>query len=139
MAIFGSQAPKIITSGAVSIDLDYCVVDKDAPELDRIIHTEKFSGHREFNVRGRRWVFEVTLNIWKEASIGTKYNTLLGTLYDSVTLYRHRDGNPVQYNSTNVPFFVERVNPFYLEQNEYRDRLQLRLVSESVIDDLGLI
>ena len=139
-AIFGSGAPKIIDSGANTVNFDYCWVLKDGPELDREIHTEKFSGHREINVKGRRWVFECEINLWKYAVPATSYNTFKGLLYDSVTLYRHRDGNPVQYSSSNVDFFIEAVNPFYLENltAEY-DKLFIRLVSEQVIDDLGLI
>ena len=137
MAVFGSDAPKIITSGAVEIEIDNVEVINDRPLVSVKEFIEQFSGIKERRFYGRHWLFEIQVNLFKEADPLATYNTLKGVLFDEVTLYRHRDGDQFKKpNGEDVPFFVSAVDPKYIEQNNYNDILIMRFESAEIVDVL---
>jgi len=138
MAIFGTEAPKIITTGATTIDIDYSRIIKDEPEYLVTVNKSSFSGNKFFSPHGRYWVFECAVNLFKEADPVAKYTTYLALLHQKVYLYRHRDGNAVKdVSGDDVLFIIDDLGESFLEQYNWNDLLKLRFVSSEFIDTLG--
>ena len=136
MAIFGTGRPKIITSADVSINLDYGKVLKDEPDFSlNIRHQNPISGDRVYVSRCYHWIYEIQLYLYKFAAPDVTYDLLNTALYDTVTLYRHRDSDPFKDESGTVcPFKFTELIPFYVETVEYRDALICKFESTKLID-----
>ena len=135
MGIFGTDQPKIITSGGTTILLDAVVVLKDEPVFDRVRHQSVLSGDREYVCRGYHWIYQIKKHLYKHETVQDHFIALHGALYDEVTLYRHRDHDPIQDSSgTVVPFKFLELKPFYLETVNYHDAAILTFESTKFID-----
>ncbi len=139
--IFGNEAPKIIydpTGTPVEILLDYVVIEKDEPEEDFLIHQSIFTGHREFILKGKYWVVEMKLHVYKlgvEAGL-EYYNTLKQYSNNLFRYFRHRDGDYLKDSTgAEIEMFLEYINEsYYSDVAEYPDYLLLRFRSTKYID-----
>lgn len=135
-SIFGIQSPKFV-KGANTYLLDHSVIIKDAPEQDIIMHESILNRHREFVIKGKHWVFEINLLLFKYGvDAQDKYDELKPlerTLVDQ--LFRRKDGIAIK-DSTNtlVKFFIDEITETYLNRWDFPDVLRIRFVSEKYVD-----
>jgi hypothetical protein len=122
----------------VDINIDHAKVELDNPVFDNLAQVSEIDGSRTFFNREYGWEYEVIVHLFKygnEAARLAKYNTLNDNLYDLVTLYRHRDNEPIKDSLGNeVPFLFSEIEPFYINSipnglNEPGDALILKFIS----------
>lgn len=137
MSIFGIQSPKFKNSSAVDVDMDYARVERDEALFDTLVQASKIDGSRTFINKEYGWAFEVLIHLHKEGNDTArlaKYNTYNSNLYDLVTLYRHRDNEPIKdSNGDEVPFLFAEIYMGYLNNppqnlNEPGDYLILKFI-----------
>lgn len=142
--IFGSSAPKFIyepAGDAVEILLDYVVIQKDEPQEDFIIHQSVFTGHREFILKGKYWIIEMKMHLFKlleatdYATVMEYYSKLKNYQGAEVRYYRHRDGDYLKdKNGNEVKMFLESVNESYYDTTDFKDLLYLKFKSTKYVD-----
>lgn len=142
--IFGSSAPKFIydpTGSPVQILLDYVVIQKDEPQEDFIIHESKFTRHREFILKGKYWIIEMKMHLFKIAenidltTAKNFYNNIKPYEGSEVRYYRHRDGDYLKdKNGNEVKMFLESVNESYYDTTDFKDLLYLKFKSTKYVD-----
>lgn len=136
--LFGTEAPKFINDPAGTPEevlLDYSVVIKDEPEEDRIVHQSIFTGHREFILRGKYWIFEIKVHLFKYDDPIGKYNEIKQFEGMNVRLYRHQDGDYIkQPDGSEASFFIESIDESYYQTADYKDLLFIRFVSNNYVD-----
>lgn len=134
--IFGQQSPKIVDGSSNHILLDYSVILKDEPEFRNLQQESPINGNRSFHHRGYHWIYEIRYHLFKEANPRTKFETLHALLGDTdLTLYRHRDTDPIQDSSgVDVAFFFAEIIPIYIETANYTDGLILKFKSLKFVD-----
>ena len=136
--IFGTTAPKFIfdpTGAATAVLLDYVNIIKDEPEEIKIMHESVFTGHREFVLLKKYWVFELKLHLYKYANPINKYAELKTYEGSDVRLYRHSDGNYIETpDGVDAVFFLETIDESYYQTPDYKDLLFLRFVSNNYTD-----
>jgi hypothetical protein len=135
MAIWGSSYPKIKTSGNYEIELPYAKILKDEPDFDSIMHENVLTGSR-VRVRTKyHWIFEVQINLYKYPSPAYSYNLLNTYLNDLVSLWRHRDWEPVcDVNGDEVQFWFKEIVPIFLTDVNFEDALILKFISMNWVD-----
>ena len=135
MAIFGTGQPKIISAADETINLDYAKILVDEPEFDNVIHQSKIDGARTFLNKGYHWRYEVLIHLVRYGDPTDKYNALNGVLHTNVTLYRHRDNDPVKTPVGSIcPFNFAELRPIYLTDSYYKDALHLVFLSTEFVD-----
>jgi hypothetical protein len=135
MAIFGTGVPKILTSASVEISLPCSKYLKNGPRFDNVIHENVVSGIRVFLHKGYRWEIELLIHLYKYADPAATFTALNTALYDEVTFWRHSDWDPICNSvGATVPFWLEKITPFYLETVTYKDALKLEFVSLGYVD-----
>ena len=136
--LFGSSAPKFIyePSGAnETILLDYVVIMKDEPEEDFIIHQSIFTGHREFILKGKYWVVEMKLHLYKQGNPLVYYNTIKNYEGTNIRFFRHRDGDYLKDSTgAEVEMFLQSVDESYYQTLDYKDLLLLKFKSTEYVD-----
>lgn len=142
--IFGTSAPKFIFNPLgtnETVLLDYVVVVKDEPEQKRIMHQSIFTGHREFIVLKKYWLFELKMHLYKYTTAvdgktpQEKYDELKQYEGLNVRLYRHADGDYIkQPDATEASFFLETIDESYYQTTDYKDLLLLKFRSNSYTD-----
>lgn len=138
MGLFGEASPKFI-SGGTEVLLDYAQPIVDEPEWDVLEEESSYesSGERVFYNKGYHWVYECIINLHRYDDPEAKFLEIYPYLGAEVTLYRHRDKDPVQDSDGNVVlFFIEEIIPMYLDGAEWdlRDRLLIRFKSLYYVD-----
>lgn len=127
MAIFGTGSPVI---GGTTIN--YAVVEEFSLDHDAVEHKSNITGKKFFVNSGRYLAVRIIVNLWKNTSATTLYDTLLGLLDTEVTFKLHAtNGKNIRNaaNSADAKFLVKKVEPFYLETASYKDRLLIELES----------
>lgn len=142
--LFGSSAPKFIfdpTGVNEEVLLDYAVVTKDEPKEDVIIHESKFTSYRVYNVKGKYWIFECKLHLYKYNSVDDgftpkeKYEQIKSYEGKLGRLHRHSDGDYLKDSEgVGVNMVLEKVIPSYYKTTDYKDLLLLKFQSESYVD-----
>jgi len=137
--IFGNDAPKFIydpSGSPVTVLLDFAIIEKDEPEEDIVIHQSVFTGHREYIIKGKYWIVELTLHLYKHGvDAKTYYNTIKTYEGKNVRYYRHRDGDYLRdKNGNGITMFIDRIVESNYKTTDYPDILQLRLKSNNYVD-----
>ncbi len=138
--LFGSEAPKFIydpTGSNTEVLLDYVVIEKDEPEEDFLMHQSIFTGHREFILKGKYWVVEMKIHVYKLGYTDglAYYNTLKSYEGAKLRFHRHRDGDYLKdSNGAEVEMFLEYVNESYYNTVNYPDFVLLRFKSTKYVD-----
>lgn len=137
--IHGILAPKIITSGAVTINLDYVEVIKDEYEFINTKKKSRVEGKRTIINRGYHHNFHLRMHLYKHGSNAhDKYFELVGIIGDTVTLYRHRDGNPCKDpDGNNAEYVFIELIPYFITTSDYKDGLILKFKSAEKIGSIG--
>lgn len=138
MSIHGEEAPKIITSGSDTINLDYVKVIKDEEDYKEVISKSKVEGIRTILHRGYHYDFHLKMHLYKYGDPGEKYIELKAALGDTVTLYRHRDGDPCKNpDGDSAGFVFIELIPFHLTEIDFKDGLILKFMSTEKIGSIG--
>lgn len=142
--IFGNDAPKIIfdpTGLNESVLLDYVIIQKDEPEEDTVIHQSIFTGHRELILKGKHWIVEMKMHLFKVAvnidlpTAKNFYKNLKSYEGAELRYYRHRDGDYLKdKNGNEVRMFLESVDESYYETTDFKDLLYLKFKSTKYVD-----
>ena len=131
MGIYGTGQPKIITSASNTVYLNYVKILEDGPDFKRLEHKSKIDGDRTFYGKGFFWKYKILMHLFRYNNPRSKFEELEAALYDSVTLYRHSDGDPIKdADDNNCPFFFAESQRIYMENRFYRDGLILTFESE---------
>lgn len=134
--VTGESAPKYV-NGATTVLLDHATIVRDEPETRNVEHRAPIEGSRKFKHRGQHWIFEILINLHLYADPLSSYDNIRAYLGQNVTLYRHRDKQPVKDSSgTVVPFRFMECTPLYqdLIGIDYRQRLRLLFKSTKYVD-----
>lgn len=142
MGIFGTAAPKFVFdnggSGEATILLDYARITKDEPDPRVIRHESIVDGHRVYVEKGKYWLFEVELNLFKYSDPLGKYNNIKAFEGEQVTLWRHRDGEQFKKaGGSDCLFRIMEVTAFAIENVQFRDRLLIKFESVDFVDEAG--
>ena len=142
--IFGTTAPKFIfnpTGLNQTVLLNYVVILKDAPEEDFLIHQSIFTGHREFILKGKYWVFDLKMHLYKYTTVvdgktpTEKYDEIKQFEGVNLRLYRHGNGDYLKDSSNaEVEMFLESVTESYYKTTDYKDLLLLKFKSTKYVD-----
>lgn len=133
-SIFGVQAPKF-KSGETEVELDHIVIVRDEPDLDDTEHKSIITGYREWDKKGKHWIFEVEVYIYKYANPLTAYQNFKNYEFELVELWKRRDGNSFHNEDDEIVyFFIESMEELYLEHYQYPDVLRVRFLSQNPID-----
>lgn len=142
--IFGITAPKFVIdpyNTNVDVLLDYVVIQKDKPEEDIVIHTSIFTGHRSFIIKGKYWIVEMKMNLYKyTAAIDSltpqqKYKELKQYEGLEMRYYRHRGGDYLKDSTgAEVKMFLESITESYYKTSDYKDLLLLKFRSTKYVD-----
>jgi|GEM_PF-3569820 len=139
----GGSAVNITSSGTdpftmsleYTVNLNYAVVQQDEPDLQQLVHEAPLHGERVYVDRGEHWVFDVVLNLWKYSNVSSKFQEINFYRRKKVTLWRHSDGERMlDPDGNTADFIIEEVRPFYLNRNDYQDRLLLKFRSLQWVD-----
>src|SRR4030042_47917 len=124
--IFGTGAPKFIASDNAEILLDYFVYGDDEPQPNYRVAQSVMNRHREIVNTDEHYIFNGTIYLYKYGidpvtliidteTVRNRYNEINGYKYDEVTLYRHRDGEPMKdSNGDIIKFYLTELKTFYL-------------------------
>lgn len=119
------------------VELDRVEIVTDEPVINHILNESALSGSRSWVHRGRHWVYEVIVNIYKEALPRSLYEELFVYYQQDkdIVLYRHKDTQPMKDEAGSVASFkITRMKELYLGDITYKDRLLLRFESKSWVD-----
>lgn len=136
--IFGTFSPKFVydpSGTSVTVMMNYVVVLKDEPFVKVITNESIINGHREYHYRGKHWLYEVRIHIFKCSNPRSKYEEIKQYEGLEVALYRHRDAEPFK-NSTGdiVPFVITSIKEAYWDTPDYKDVLIVTFQSKDYID-----
>jgi hypothetical protein len=143
MSIFGTQAPMFVynhgSSGEEAVLLDNAVIVRNEPAYDYVEHKSQIDGSKILFKRAKHYEVEIRLNLFKYSNPTGKFNTIANYEGKPVTLWLHRDG--AQYkqtdDETDALFVLREVNPFYLNNTDYKDGLVLIFQSIDPIGDMA--
>ena len=136
--IFGISAPKFVydpDGTPATVNLDYVVILKDEPEIDLIEHKSVINGHREFDYRGKHWIYEIRVHLCKYSNPRSKYEEIKQYEGAEVVLYRHSESEPFKdANDDEVLFLITKIQEAYFDTTDYKDTLIIRFESKDYID-----
>ena len=135
MSIFGTSAPRFVTTGAATINLDYSEVIEDKPSPDRLVNKSPLSGSITNVERGDHYTVKIKVNLFKYSNPTTKFNEIVAHYRTGVYLYKHRDGNAYKDSSgSDVLMYFDLIERGYLETGNFEDVLILTFKSTEWID-----
>lgn len=141
--ITGQQAPKLIfnpLSDNITILLNHIVVTKDEPEEDLVIHQSIFTGHREFVIKGKYWIYECKVHLYKYTTLADsftpieKYQLLKDYEGQLFRFYRHREADYLKdVNGDEVQMVLQSITESYYKTTDYKDLLLLKFKSTKYV------
>lgn len=142
MGIFGVSAPKFVFDrgggSETTVLLDFATIVRDEPEVETIRHQSRLDGKRVYIPKGKHWLFDVRLNLYKYGDPAAKYDDLKAYENELVTLWRHRDGEQFKKaGGADCLFQIVEVTAFALENVEYRDAVLIRFESSEFVHEAG--
>jgi hypothetical protein len=139
-SVFGSNRVPAVHNGSAEVTLNNCIVLKDEPQPDIVVHQSPLNGHRTTIVRGYHWVFEVQLNFWKSASAAALKAWLEDVGETNHRIKRFGDDDYLKKDgSTDCYFTLEFVRSSFLTQSRDKDVIFLRWTSNDYVQlDLHL-
>ena len=135
MGIFGVQAPKFIGSNGTTVLLDNAVIIKNEPDYRTLTQESEIDKSKNIIGFGYHWLFVCKVYLYKYATPTAKLNEIMPYLFDTVTLYPHRE-NPAIKDSSSVviPFVLEKIVPATLNTPDKKDTLILTFRSTKLVD-----
>jgi hypothetical protein len=139
-SIFGSGAPAIQLESEL-LHLTHCIVT-DNSYTDVITHTSIINNVTNHIGLGDYAYFDIMIFLGKgEAGNGTtrtakQFYTLLNSIENTTVskYYLHSDGEPFKdKDGVEVPFYIELVEPAYLEDTYYYDICRVKLKSTKYV------
>lgn len=142
MGIFGQAAPKFVFDrnggSETTVLLDFAKIVRDEPEVEITKHQSRLNGQRIYLPKGKHWLFDVTLNLFKYSDPAGKYTNLKAFENQPVTLWRHRDGEQFKKaGGADCLFHIVEVTAYAVEDVQYLDRVLIRFESLDYVNEEG--
>jgi hypothetical protein len=140
-SIFGNQAPMFEKNG-VRVPLLYAIFNLDEPENLQRRHQSVLTGHRSYRDKGRHWIYEVTLNLYKYQDtelILAKFEELWSyrkAVVDKFWKHKDYEAQQDQYGSF-IEYKLDQIIPIYLSTPTYPDQVIVRFKSVNFFDNFG--
>jgi hypothetical protein len=140
-SIFGNQAPMFEKNG-VRVPLLYAIFNLDEPENLQRRHQSVLTGHRSYRDKGRHWIYEVTLNLYKYQDtelIQAKFEELWSyrkAVVDKFWKHKDYEAQQDQYGSF-IEYKLDQIIPIYLSTPTYPDQVIVRFKSVNFFDNFG--
>lgn len=132
--IFGLHQPQIKIGGNTII-LDYADLQPDFMTPLFLEYTSPLNGDKNFIYVGDYAGFRVQINLFETIDAETLMTQLKGLEKQLVVFYPHKDGSAIKDRFGNdILFFVNTVKPFYLNNENQFDMIELTFSSIGFVD-----
>lgn len=141
-SIFGDAEPQFAVnfgkSNQVIVELSHSLITKNEPVITRVINEEELAADRIF-LNKTFWEMDVVLDLFAYENPLGKFNEVNQYLKQSVALWKHKDGRPYRnHYSDIVPFYIEQIKPFYLDQLDFYDKVLIKFKSAKSLELYGI-
>ncbi|MEW6039927.1 MAG: hypothetical protein AB1633_00200 [Elusimicrobiota bacterium] len=136
--IWGLEQPQI-KNGIDTITLDYAELRPDFMMPIILEYRSPFNGEMNFIYLGDYAHFRVQINLFEITNRSGFFNQLKSLEKQIVVFYPHKDGEAIKDRFGNdVIFFVSTVKPFYLENENEFDIMEITFNSVGYVDYTGI-
>lgn len=135
--IFGVQQPQIKVGGN-TIVLDYADLQPDFMTPLIVEYVSPLNGDRNFIYVGDHAQFRVQIKLFETSDPDGLLSQLKGLEKQLAVFYPHKEAQPIKDKFGNdALFFIGSVKPFYLENENHFDMIELTFSSVGFIDYTG--
>jgi len=137
--IYGTNYPKIVTTGGTTINLVNAVIEKDEPEWEYKVFTSVLTGYRTLKRKGAHHVIELNYFLYKAGCLDDQHylaDQLQDLLWNDTSFYyyRHADGAAYKDSSgSSVVFKLVEFKPYHLTTIDYKDAVYLKIISTKYV------
>lgn len=136
--IFGLEQPQI-KIGEEIIVLNFSNMQPDFMTPLFFEYVSPFNGDKNFIYLGDYAQFRIQINLFETASHDALFAQLKGLEEQLVIFYPHKDGAAIKDKFGNdILFFVNAVTPFYLNNENEFDMIELTFSSVGFVDYTGV-
>lgn len=135
--ILGLQKPQIVVGGSTT-EFEFAEMQPDFLTPLVVEYVSPLNGDRNFIYVGDYARFRIQINLFQFSDPAAKLDQLKALEKQLCVFYPHQDGQSIKDKFGNSAlFFISKVNPFYLDNEDDFDMVEMTFDSVGFVDYTG--